>query len=48
VKDRENMGKLNTTIPSHKKIRTLEIQIKIPGSGATSTRALGITLLTVT
>jgi hypothetical protein len=47
TKDRENMDSIKTTSPSHKQIRTPERQRKIPGSGATSIRALGITLLTV-
>jgi hypothetical protein len=47
TKDRENMDSIRTTSPSHKQRRTPERQRKIPGSGATSIRALGITLLTV-
>jgi hypothetical protein len=47
TKDRENMDSIRTTSPSRKQRRTLERQRKIPGSGATSIRALGITLLTV-
>jgi hypothetical protein len=43
-KERENMDNIRKTIPSHKE-RTLKRQINIPGSGATSIRALGITLL---
>jgi hypothetical protein len=46
TKDRENMGSIKTTSTSCKQIRTPERQRKIPGSGATSIRALGITLLT--
>jgi hypothetical protein len=45
-KDRENMGSIKTTNPSCKQRRTLERQRKILGSGATSIRTLGITLLT--
>ena len=41
------MDSIRTTSPSHKKIRTPKIQRRIPGSGATSIRALGITLLIV-
>ena len=48
TKDREKMDSIKTTITSHKKIRTSERQRKIPRSGATSIRALGITLLTAT
>ena len=48
TKDRENMDSIRTAIPSHKKRRTPKRQRKIPGSGATSIRALGITLLTAT
>jgi hypothetical protein len=44
--DRENMDNIRTTSPSHKQRRTPERQRKILGSGATSIRALGITLLT--
>jgi hypothetical protein len=44
---RENMDSIRTTSPSHKQRRTLERQRKIPRSGATSIRALGITLLIV-
>jgi hypothetical protein len=47
TKDRENMDCIKTTSPSHKKIRTPERRRKISGSGATSIRALGITLLIV-
>jgi hypothetical protein len=46
TKDRENMDSIRTTSPSHKKRRTPERQRKILGSGATSIRSLGITLLT--
>jgi hypothetical protein len=45
TKDRENMDSIRTTSPSRKQRRTPERQRKIPGSGATSIRALGITLL---
>ena len=45
-KHRTKMGSIRTTSPSRKQ-RTPERQIKIPGSGATSKRALGITLLTI-
>jgi hypothetical protein len=41
------MDSIRTTSPSRKQRRTPERQRKIPGSGATSIRALGITLLTV-
>jgi hypothetical protein len=44
--DRKNMDSIKTTSPSHKKIRTSKIQIKISGSGATSIISLGITLMT--
>jgi aryl carrier-like protein len=47
VKDRENMDSIKTTSPSHKQRRTLKRQRNILGSGATSIRSLGITLLTV-
>jgi hypothetical protein len=47
TKDRSNMDSIRTTSPSCKKRRTPERQRKIPGSGVTSIRALGITLLTV-
>jgi hypothetical protein len=46
-KDRANMDNIKTTNPSHKKIRTPKRKKKIPGSGATSIRALGIKLLIV-
>jgi hypothetical protein len=46
TKDRSNMDSIRTTSASCKKIRTPERQRTIPGSGATSIRALGITLLT--
>jgi hypothetical protein len=46
TKDRENMDSIRTTSTSRKQRRTLERQRKILGSGATSIRALGITLLT--
>jgi hypothetical protein len=45
TKDRENMGSIKTTSIRRKQRRTPERQRKIPGSGATSIRALGITLL---
>jgi hypothetical protein len=44
-KDKVKMESIRTTIPRHKQRRTLERQRKILGSGATSIRALGITLL---
>jgi hypothetical protein len=47
TKDRENMDNIRTTSPSRKKRRTLERQRKILGSGVTSIRALGITLLII-
>ena len=43
---RENMDSFRTTSLSHKQRRTPKRQRNIPGSGATSIRALGITLLT--
>jgi hypothetical protein len=46
TKDRENMDSIRTTSPSRKQRRTPERQRKIPGSGVTSIRSLGITLLT--
>ena len=46
-KNKANMESIKKTSPSHKKIRTPEIQRKMTGSGATSIRALGITLLTI-
>jgi hypothetical protein len=46
IKDRENMGNIRTTSPSRRQRRTPEIKRKILGSGATSIRSLGITLLT--
>jgi hypothetical protein len=48
TKERENMDSIKKTSPSHKKRRTPERQRKIPGSGVTSIRALGITLLIFT
>jgi hypothetical protein len=48
TKDKENMDSIKKTIPIRKKIRTPERQRKILESGATSIRALDITLLTVT
>jgi hypothetical protein len=47
TKDRAKMDNIKTTSTSCKQRRTPERQRKIPGSGATSIRALGITLLTV-
>jgi hypothetical protein len=47
TKDREKMDNIRTTSPSHKQRRTPERQMKIPGSGVTSIRSLGITLLIV-
>jgi hypothetical protein len=47
TKDRENMDSIKTTSPSHKQIRIPERQRKISRSGATSIRALSITLLIV-
>jgi hypothetical protein len=47
TKDKVNMDSIRTTSPSRKERRTPKRQRKIPGSGATSIRALGITLLTV-
>jgi hypothetical protein len=47
-KDRENMDSIRTTIPIHKKIRTLERQRKIPESGVNFIRVLGIKLLIFT
>jgi hypothetical protein len=41
-KSRAKMDSIGTTSPRCKQRRTLEIQRKIPGSGATSIRALGI------
>jgi hypothetical protein len=46
-KDRANMDNIRTTSPSRKQRRTPERQRKILGSGVTSIRSLGITLLTV-
>jgi hypothetical protein len=46
TKDKENMHSIRTTSPSRKERRKLKRQRKILGSGATSIRALGITLLT--
>jgi hypothetical protein len=46
TKDRENMDSIRTTSPRCKQRRTPERQRNIPGSGVTSIRALGITLLT--
>jgi hypothetical protein len=43
TKDRVKMDSIRISIPSHKK-RTLERQRNMPGSDATSTRALSITL----
>jgi hypothetical protein len=47
-KGQRKMESIKTTSPSHKQRRTLKRQRKILRSGATSIRALGITLLTVT
>jgi hypothetical protein len=47
TKDREKMGNLMTTSPSHKQIRTMGRRRKIPRSDATSIRAPSITLLIV-
>jgi hypothetical protein len=46
-KDIENIGNLRTTSPSCKQRRTMGRRRNISGSGATSIRALGITLLIV-
>jgi hypothetical protein len=46
-KDRAKMHSIKTMHPSRKQRRTPERQRKILGSGATSIRSLGITLLTV-
>jgi hypothetical protein len=48
TKYRENMDNISTTSPIRMQRRTPKRQKKIPGSGATSIRALGITLLTAT
>jgi hypothetical protein len=45
--DREKMDNIKITSPSCKKRRTPERQRKMPGSGGTSIRALGKTLLTI-
>jgi hypothetical protein len=45
-KEKEKMDNIMTTSPSCKQIRTPERQRKIPRSGVTSIRDLGITLLT--
>jgi hypothetical protein len=45
TKDQEKMGSIKTTGPSRKQIGTLERHRKILGSGVTSIRALGITLM---
>jgi cellulose biosynthesis protein BcsQ len=47
TKEKENMGNLRTTIPSHKKIRTKGRRRNILRCGATSIRAPGTTLLIV-
>jgi hypothetical protein len=47
TKEKEKMEIIRTTRPSCKKRRTSKRQRKIPGSGATSIRAFGITLLIV-
>jgi hypothetical protein len=46
TKNRAKMDSIKTTSPSRKQRRTPERQRKTPGIGATSIRALGITLLT--
>jgi hypothetical protein len=46
-KEREKMDHLRTTSPGRKKIRTPKRERKIPGSGVTSIRAPGITLLII-
>jgi hypothetical protein len=46
-KERAKTDRLRTTSPGHKKRRTLERQIKILGSGATSMRSPSIALLIV-
>ena len=48
TKGRENMDSIRTTSPRCKQRRTPKIQRKIPGSGVTSIKYLGITLLTAT
>jgi hypothetical protein len=48
MKERENTDSLMKTSLGHKKIRTLERQRNISGSGVTSIRAPGITLLIFT
>jgi hypothetical protein len=45
TKDREKIDSIRTTSPSRKQRRKPERQRKIPGSGATYIRAIGITLL---
>jgi hypothetical protein len=45
TKEKENMDSIRTTSAFRKQRRTPERQRKIPGSGATSIRGLGITLL---
>ena len=45
-KDRAKMDSIMTTSPGRKQRKTPERQRKIPGSGATSIRVFGITLLT--
>jgi hypothetical protein len=47
AKDKAKMGNLMKTIPIHKQRRTMVRRTKIPGSGVTSIRAPGITLLIV-
>jgi hypothetical protein len=46
TKEKENMGSIMTNSTSLKQRRIPERKRKIPGSGATSIRSLGITLLT--
>jgi hypothetical protein len=45
TKGREKMDNLRTTSLGHKQRRTVERQRKIPGSGVTSIRSPGITLI---
>jgi hypothetical protein len=47
TKGRENMKNLRKTSLIQKPRRTMERRIKTPGSGATSIRSLGITLLII-
>jgi hypothetical protein len=48
TKDRAKMDSIRKTSPSCKHRRTPKRQIRIPGSGVASIRALGITLLNAT